>query len=90
MADDSANQLVNLIREIVREEVAKLDRTSIGRINSVNNDGTVNLVVLPDTNTQVNNVLNGTAQTLKSGDLVVLYKINNNISNAFVITKYGR
>lgn len=90
MADDSANQLVNLIREIVREEVAKLDKTSIGRINSVNNDGTVNLVVLPDTNTQVNNVLNGTAQTLKSGDLVVLYKINNNISNAFVITKYGR
>lgn len=90
MADDSANQLVNLIREIVREEIAKLDRTSIGRINSVNNDGTVNLVVLPDTNTQVNNVLNGTAQTLKSGDLVVLYKINNNISNAFVITKYGR
>ena len=90
MTDDSANQLVNLIREIVREEVAKLDRTSIGRVNSVNTDGTVNLVILPDTNTQVNNVLNGTTQTLKSGDLVVLYKINNNISNSFVITKYGR
>lgn len=90
MTDDSANQLVNLIREIVREEVAKLDRTSIGRVNSVNNDGTVNLVILPDINTQVNNVLNGTTQTLKSGDLVVLYKINNNISNSFVITKYGR
>lgn len=87
--DDSANNLVSLIREIVREELKNIDKTSICRVNSVNTDNTVNLFVLPDTTTVISNILNCSGQELQSNDIVVLFKMNNNISNSFVIAKYG-
>ena len=41
----NAEQLVDLIREIVREEVKKQDNTVPCIVNSVNDDGTVNLCI---------------------------------------------
>lgn len=87
--DDSAYSLVSLIREIVKEELKNTDKTSICRVNSVNADNTVNLFVLPDTTTIISNILNCSGQELHSNDIVVLFKMNNNISSSFVIARYG-
>lgn len=87
--DDSAGNLVGLIREIVREELKRMDKASICRVSSVNVDGTVNLFILPDTSTVIPNILNCSNQQLKSDDIVVLFKISNSISNSFIIAKYG-
>lgn len=87
--DDSASNLVGLIREIVREELKKTDKTSTCRVSSVNTDGTINLWILPDTSTIIPNILNCSGQQLKDGDIVVLFKIGNNISNSFIFAKYG-
>lgn len=87
--DDSASNLVGLIREIIREELKNIDKTSICRVESVNIDNTVNLFVLPDRTTVISNILNCSGQKLKSDDIVILFKINNSISNSFIIAKYG-
>ena len=87
--DDSASNLVGLIREIIREELKNIDKTSICRVESVNIDNTVNLFVLPDRTTVISNILNCSGQNLKSDDIVILFKINNSISNSFIIAKYG-
>lgn len=86
---DSANNLVSLIREIVREELKNIDKTSICRVISVNTDNTVNLVVLPDTTTVISNILNCSGQKLQTDDIVILFKIRNSINNSFIIAKYG-
>ena len=86
---DSANNLVSLIREIVREELKNIDKTSICRVISVNADNTVNLVVLPDTTTVISNILNCSGQKLQNNDIVILFKIRNSINNSFIIAKYG-
>lgn len=86
---DSANNLVGLIREIIREELKNIDKTSVCRVISVNADNTVNLVVLPDTVTVIPNILNCSGQKLQNDDIVILFKMRNNINNSFIIAKYG-
>ena len=54
----NAEQLIDLIREIVREEVKKQDNTVPCIVDSVNDDGTVNLCILPDLDTVINRILN--------------------------------
>ena len=68
---DSANNLVGLIREIIREELKNIDKTSVCRVVSVNADNTVNLVVLPDTVTVIPNILNCSGQKLQNDDIVI-------------------
>lgn len=86
--ENNAEQLVSLIRELVREELNKRDSTSIGVVRSTNNDGTVNIYLIPDFNTIISNIKNSSKYELKEGDVIVLYKINNQINNSFIISKY--
>ena len=88
MENNNAEQLVSLIRELVREELNKRDSTSIGMVKSVNNDNTVNICLFPDFNTIISNIKNSSKSELKENDIVVLYKINNQINNSFIISKY--
>ena len=86
----NAEQLVDLIREIVKEEVKKQDNTVPCIVNSVNDDGTVNLCILPDLDTVVNRILNPNHIDCREGDTVLLYKVKNQINNSFVIMNYSR
>ena len=85
--DTASNQLVELIREITRDEMSKKDDTSICYVQSVNDNGTLNLQLLSDVDTIVENIPNNSAYQFESGDYAILYKIDNNLSNAFVIAK---
>lgn len=78
-----------LIRNIIQEELQKLDSTIPCVIESVNPDGTVNIYLLPDKNVVIPNIVNASKYELKRDDVVLLYKIQNKISNSFIIAKFN-
>lgn len=86
----NAEQLVDLIREIVREEVGKQDNTVPCIVNSVNEDNTVDLCILPDLDTVIKQIPNPNRIDCREGDTVLLYKVRNQINNSFIIINYNR
>lgn len=86
----NAEQLVDLIREIVREEVKKQDSTVPCIVDSVNDDGTINLCILPDLDTVIGRIYNPNHIDCQEGDTVLLYKVKNQINNSFIIINYSR
>lgn len=85
----SADSFIELIREIIRDETANQDQTVVCIIQSVNLDETLNVYVLPDRSTIIPNIINASKYQFVSGDAAVLYKIKNQMNNAFVIAKYN-
>lgn len=86
---NNAEGLVNLIREIVRDETQKLDKTVPCLVDSVLDDGNVNVLILPDLDTVISNVSNPNGVKCKKGDMVLLYKIRNQINNSFILMNYN-
>lgn len=86
---NTANKLVNLIRELTQEQLEFLDQTAFCQVQSVNADGTVNVYILPDIENVIYNIINESRFTLSERDICVLYKIGNKLNNAFVIAKCG-
>lgn len=86
----NAEQLVDLIREIVREEIRKQDNTVPCIVNSVNEDNTVDLCILPDLDTVIKQIPNPNRIGCREGDTVLLYKVRNQINNSFIIINYNR
>ena len=87
---DTSEQLVSLIRELIREELQNTDSTVICKVESVNADGSANIYVLPDVNNLIRNIPNSSNTAVKSGDIVVLFKIKNKLNNSFIIANYSR
>ena len=54
---DNAEQLVTLIREIIKEEIEKQDTTVPCVVESINVDNTVNLYIMPDMQNVITNIL---------------------------------
>ena len=88
---EQANSFLNIIRSIIKEEQNKRDRVEICQIDSVNEDGTVNIKMLSDFETVriIPNISNQSIYSFKSGDLAIIYMIQNQLSNAFIIAKCG-
>lgn len=84
-----AGDFVNVVRDIVRQELATRDSTAVAVVESVNQDGTLNLYVLPDTQRVVRNIINQCRYDFSPGDTALLYLIGNRLSNSFVIAKYN-
>lgn len=88
---EQANSFLNIIRSIIKEEQNKRDRVEICQIDSVNEDGTVNIKMLSDFESVriIPNISNQSIYDFKSGDLAIIYMIQNQLSNAFIIAKCG-
>lgn len=87
--NDAKSEFVEFIRSLIKEEINKMDQTVPCVIQSVNPDNTVNIYLLSDQNTIIPNVINSTRYTFASGDIGILYKIKNRVSNSFIIAKYN-
>lgn len=87
--NSAATGLVDIIRGIISQEIAKTDSTAICMVESVNSDGTLNLYVLPDRQNIIRNIINQCRYNFTSGDSALLYLIGNKLSNSFVIAKYN-
>ena len=83
----SAQELINLIRDIVSAEVDKQDSAIVCIVESVNENGSLNIFLPPDRTTVIRNIVNSSKYEFASGELGILYKIQNSLSNAFVMAK---
>lgn len=88
---EQANSFLNIIRSIIKEEQNKRDKVEICQIDSVNEDGTVNIKMLSDFEAVriIPNISNQSIYSFKGGDLAIIYMIQNQLSNAFIIAKCG-
>ena len=84
------NALLELIRDLFKEKKYKLNCVVQCVVTEMNVDSSVNLYILPD----VKNVINGVANPFKIyceiGDVVFLYKPNNNLNVSFIIANKTR
>ena len=80
-------ELVDVIREIVRQELSGLDSTILCQVKDKTDDHHYDVYIVPDTRTVIHNVVNMTVFDLKAGDYVYVYKIKNQLSNSFICYK---
>ena len=82
---NNGKELVNLIRVLVKEKKQKLGNVTECVVESVDKDFYVNLFILPNTDNVVKNIPNPFGVYCEIGDVVLLYKVNNNINTSFII-----
>ena len=86
---ECANDFLNIIRSLIKEEQQKQDRTEICQIDSINEDGSLNIKMLSDFDQirVIPNIQNQSVYEFKSGDFAIIYLIQNQLSNSFIIAK---
>ena len=87
--DGEVKNFVEVLKDIVKQELDTRDSTAIAVVESVNDDNTLNLYILPDRQSIVRNIINQCRYNFKAGDTALLYLIDNRLSNSFVIAKYN-
>ena len=80
-------ELVDIIRDIVRDELSTRDATILCQIKNKKDENYYDVIIVPDEKTIVQNVVNMTKFDLQEGDYVYVYKINNQLSNSFICYK---
>lgn len=89
MSQNDVKQFVEAIRETIRQEVSKMSSDAVCEIESVNDDGTLNVYLLPDKTNIIRKIINQTRYNFNRGDYALLYLIKNRVSDSFVIAKYS-
>lgn len=86
---EQANSFLNIIRSLIKEEQQKQDKTEICQIDSINEDGSLNIKMLSDFDQirVIPNIQNQSVYEFKSGDFAIIYLIQNQLSNSFIIAK---
>lgn len=84
---NTSEQLVSLIRDLIKEEISKKDASIICQIASVNENGTMNIILPSDPDTIIPNIKNTSGYEFVAGDYGVLYKIENKLNNSFIFSK---
>jgi hypothetical protein len=81
----SAQKFLGVFRELIQDNADVSDQTVVVQIAAVNNDGTYNVYILPDTQHSVNNIINSSPYSYSIGDMAYLYKVRNQIASSFII-----
>ena len=81
-------KFLEISRDIVEQQIKDRSTDAICEIDSVNEDGTLNVFILPDRQTILKNIINESRYSFKRGDNALLYKIHNRLSDSFIIAKF--
>lgn len=87
MNDRDVKELVELFREIVRDELRDRDSTILCQIKAIKDNEHYDVSIVPDDSSYLRNVANMTRFNLEVGDYVYVYKINNQLNNCFICYK---
>ena len=79
---------LSVTRDIIEQQIRDRSTDAVCEIESVNEDGTLNIFVLPDKQTILKNIINESRYNFKRGDNALLYKIHNRLSDSFVVAKF--
>ena len=85
--ETAANDLVDIFRDIVRQELSKTDSTILCQVKQKRDDVHYDLAIVPDEQASLKNIPNMTGFSLASGDYVYVFKIRNSTSNCFIVSK---
>lgn len=85
-----ADNMVDIIRGIVREEINKTDSTILCQVKNIRSDNSADMIPVSDRSLILKNIPNMTKFSLSVGDYVYLYKINNQLDNSFVCYVLGK
>ena len=85
----AADKMVDVIRDIIQQELSKIECTILCEVISKVDDDHYNVYVLPDKESVINNIPNMTKFDFTPGDYCYVYKIQNNLSNSFICSKVG-
>lgn len=83
-----AKDFLSVTRDIIEQQIRDRSTDAVCEIESVNEDGTLNVFVLPDKQTILKNIINESRYNFKRGDNALLYKIHNRLSDSFVVAKF--
>lgn len=83
-----AKSFLTVMRKMVEQQTDTMSSDVVCEIESVNEDGTLNIYILPDRETVVRNVINESRYNFRRGDNALLYKIHNKLSDSFIIAKF--
>lgn len=78
---------VDLIRNLIRDELDKRDSTALATVDRVGDGTKVDIRLISSPDVLIPNIVNASKYELNVGDIVVVYKINNKMNNAFIIAK---
>jgi len=84
-----ARDFVDMIKTVIAQEINKLDTTIVCKVVEENDNGTFNVYVEPDVDNVIKGIKNITNYVIKAGDYVYVYKVRNQLNNAFIINKIG-
>ena len=85
----AVNNMVDIIKEIVKDEINKQDNTILCRIAKVNDNGSYDVFIEPDDQNIITNIPSIVVFDLQQNDYVYVYKIRNQLNNSFIIKKIG-
>ena len=83
-----AKDFLNVTRYIIEQQIRDRSTDAVCEIESINEDGTLNVFVLPDKQTILKNIINESRYNFRRGDNALLYKIHNRLSDSFVVAKF--
>lgn len=84
---DNAKIFVEEIRRIIDQHTQRLSKEKICEIDSVNEDGTLNVYIENDMSNIIHDVVNESRYNFQKGDRGYIYLIGGKLSNAFVFAK---
>lgn len=87
--DKTSYDFLDVLRGTIEDKVSTLDQTIYCKIVGINEDYTLDVTVVPDEITRIKSVVNASKYEFNVGDYGILYKIGNNLANAFIIAKLG-
>ena len=85
-----ADNMVDIIRGVVREEINKTDSTILCQVKNIRSNNSADMIPVSDRSLILKNIPNMTKFDLSVGDYVYLYKINNQLDNSFVCYVLGK
>ena len=88
-SQQGAHEFIDVIRQLIGQETYNENKTVTCEIESVNQDGSLNVYILPDKGTVIKNVINQCRFEFSPGDQATLFKIDNKTNNSFIIAKHN-
>lgn len=81
----SADNFVDLIKDLIKQELSKTDQTILCEVAAKGSkENCYDVYIVPDYHTIIHNIPNQTRFEPKNGDYVYVYKINNDFNNSFI------
>ena len=87
--EKTAESMLDLIKELIKQQLDNKDQVALCQIASPGSDGRYNIYVVPDDANVIHGIPNKFGFDLNTGDYVYVYKVGNQFAQSFIFAKVG-